>query len=59
MNRELRCRIMVPAESGYVELSDISDEKQREFADKCVQRMGQVLNDSFSRNTEMYRKVAK
>lgn len=53
---EIRCRLV--AADGR-EWEELSAEEQNRFSGQCVQRMGAVLNDSFSRDIEMYKKVVK
>ena len=42
--REIKVRLFVPTESGFTEFADSSAEKQREFADECIKRMGESMN---------------
>ena len=41
---QIKWRVLIPVENGYQELSDFSIEKQREFSDKCTQRIGESFN---------------
>ena len=45
MKREIRCRLFVPTEDGFCEYDDLSSVRKCEFADECVRRMGEVLNE--------------
>lgn len=48
MKREIRCRLFIPTESGFSEFKYSSPEKQGEFADECIRRMGESLNNAES-----------
>ena len=43
--KEIICRLFVQTESGFSEFADISEEERNAFADECVRRIGEALNE--------------
>lgn len=51
----IKCVSYVKQPDGtYRPLDDYSSEEREEFANQCVQRMGQALNNCFSCNLDEY-----
>ena len=56
--KKITARLMIPdGAGGFREWRELSSEEQNRFSDRCVERMGAVLEKHFIRNAEQYAKL--
>ena len=55
--KPITCRLFIPDGNGYRDWHELTDEEKEAFGRRCANRMGQALNDCFSRNIQEYQKI--